>query len=190
MRKTLLPLITGLCLLTFVGCRVVPPQKKTVDVYIDGNGKFPSYLVGKWQTEQGDWEIAFKPNGTIEHAVISLGKVKITPGHTTTVPMLGGGKGTFTPGKWTVRYFQEQKQLIVEIVIYSFRIELGSSVVHGKTREFFSGFITENSNVWQAERYSYPEYFVNTDKYENYLLPADPNENPREYLAFIKANEQ
>ena len=188
MRETLLSLISGLCLLTSVGCRAVTAQKSSVDVYIDGNGQFPSYLVGNWKTELGDWEIEFNPDGTIEHAVISLGRVKIKPGHTTTVPMVLGGKGTFTPGKWTVRYLQQQQQLIVEIVIDSFRIELGDNVIYGKTMEFFSGTVTENSNVWLAERYNYPEYFVNTDKYKNYLLPVDPNENPREYLAFIKAH--
>jgi hypothetical protein len=162
------------------------PSSIGIDVYIDGDGKFPDFLVGKWMSDQGDWEIAFNPDGTIEYAVISLARAKIVPGKVTTIPMRLGGQGKFVPGQWSVRYLQKQRQLIAEIVIDSFRIELGNDIVFGKTRDLFSGAVSEKGTIWWTERYSYPEYFVETDKYHNYPLPADPNENPKEMVVFTK----
>jgi hypothetical protein len=183
----ILPLFI-VCLLIFTGCTDVKSRKNAVNVNIEGSEQFPDYLVGTWKTDLNDWEISFKPDGTIEYAVISLGRVKIKPGQDTIVPMVSGGKGTFKPGQWSVQYFQDQHQLIVEIVIDSFHVEVGDNIVYGKTKEFFSGIIPENSDTWRAERYAYPEYYVNTDKYKNYLLPDDPNENPREILLFKKVH--
>jgi hypothetical protein len=168
------------------GCTNPVSDKNQTQVYIDGNGIFPSFLAGVWKSDQNDWEIAFKPDGTIEYTVISLGRVKVVPGKITTIPMRLGGEGKFVPGQWSVRYLQEQRQLIVEIIIESFRIELGKDIIFGKARDYFSGVVSENGAIWRTERYSYPEYFVETDKYHNYPLPSDPNENPKEPLVFVK----
>ena len=181
-----------LCLLVFVisGCRSDAIIKNGVEVSVDGDGRFPAFLVGTWKADHGGWEIVFAPDGKITSAVISLGRVKLTPGRVTTVPMEMGGKGTFTPGPWSVQYLQEQRQLIVEIAVEKFRVELDKNIVKGRTRDFFIGEVSQDGENWWAQRFSYPEYTVDTAKFPNYKLPVDPNENPKETLLFEKVQPE
>jgi hypothetical protein len=74
----------------------------------------------------------------------------------------------------------------VEITIESFRVEMGENAVKGKTRDFFIGQVNRDGTQWWTERFSYPEYIVDTAKFPNYKLPTDPNENPRENILFQK----
>ena len=108
------------------------------------------------------------------------------PGRVTATQMKLGGKGLFEPGRWTVQYSQERRELIVEIAIERFRVELGDNVVQGRTRDFFVGLVSSDGQLWWTDRFSFPEYIVDTGKYHNYKLPFDPNDNPRQSLIFRK----
>ena len=145
-------------------------HKNKVEVIIQGGGKFPDFLVGTWKANNGSWEIVFEPDGKISSAVISLGLVRIKPGQVTTIPMKLGGKGEFEPGVWTVQYLQKQRELIVEIVIDSFRAELGDDIVRGSTRDFFIGPVSQDGKLWWVERYTFPEYITDTETYHNLSL--------------------
>lgn len=159
--------------------------KKAVEVIIDGDGRFPKNLAGLWRSENNIWDIYLEPNGKVSWAVISLGEEKIEAGKTKTVQR-SGGKGIFKPGLWSVIYLQRQRELTVEIAIDYFRTELGENVIHGKRRDIFTGMVSRDGTLWQTERFSYPESIVDTPNYHNYLLPVDPNENPKETLLFRK----
>jgi hypothetical protein len=158
-------------------------------VTIDGDGKFPDFLVGRWKADRGGWEIHFEPDGTISSAVVSIGRVTMKPGQTTTVPMQLGGQGIFEPGRWTVQYSHAQRELIVEIVIDRFHVELGDNVLRGKTRDFFVGLVSQDGQLWPVERISFPEYIADTKQNPNRKLPFDPNDNARESLLFQKVRE-
>lgn len=108
------------------------------------------------------------------------------PGQVTVVPMKLGGKGVFEPGQWTVQYLQEQRELIVEITIDRLRVEFGESVLRGRTRDFFVGSVSGDGTSWWADRFSFPEYVADTNEHPDYVLPSDPNDNPRESLLFQK----
>ena len=175
-----------LCVVSLTGCYT---GRKNVDVIVDGNGIFPANLAGLWRSDNNVWDIDLKPDGKIAWAVISLGEVKIEPGKTTRVPMKEGGKGIFEPGQWTVWYLQKQRELTVEITIDYFRTQLGKDIIHGKTRDTFTGQVSQDGTLWWTQRYSYPEYIVDTPKYHEYKLPVDPNENPKESLLFRKIKD-
>lgn len=189
MKRLLTLSVCCLSALLLSSCRSSTGDKRNVEVIIDGDGQFPEFLVGKWKADKGGWEIVFEQDGTISSAVVSLGRVKMEPGRVAIVPMRLGGEGTFEPGQWTVQYLQEQRQLIVEITIAHFRTEMGDSVLQGQTRDFFTGKVSTDGQFWSAERYSFPEYIVDTGKYHNYKLPFHPNDNPRETLIFQKVFE-
>jgi hypothetical protein len=189
MRRLLLVSVVSLIVLLLAGCYSDAGKKYAVDVIIDGNGQFPSFLVGKWRADGGIWEFTLEPDGAISSAAVSLGQVRLKPGRVTTIPMRLGGKGLFKPGRWAVQYLQLQRQLVVEIVIDYFRIELGKDIVQGKTLDFFVGIVSDDGTYWPAEWYSFPEYVVNTKSYHNYELPFDPNDNPRGNLIFRKVAE-
>ena len=171
------------------GCRNPAADNDGVEVTVDGDGQFPAFLVGTWKAEDGGWELVFEPDGKISSAIVSIGRAKLQPGRTTTVPMQMGGKGVYKPGLWTVQYFRERRELIVEIAIDQFRVELGDNVIQGRTRDFFVGSVSADGRYWWAARLNFPEYVVDTEKYHNYKLPFDPNENPRESILFQKVTE-
>ncbi len=168
------------------GCQSSVGSKGGIEVIIDGDGRFPEFLVGRWQADKGGWEVVFEPDGKISSAVVSLAKVRMKPGRVTTTQMVLGGEGRFEPGKWTVQYSQQRRELIVEIAIEHFRVELGDNLVQGKTRDFFIGSVSTDGRLWWADRYNFPEYIVDTKKHPNYKLPFDPNDSPRESLVFQK----
>ena len=185
MKQILFPV----CILLILFLGNCQGHKNYVEVIIQGGEQFPDFLVGTWKADKGGWEIVFEPDGTISSAVISLGLVRIKPGQITTIPMKLGGKGIFKPGIWTVRYLSKQRELIVEIAIENFHTELGDEIVRGSTRDFFVGPVSQDGTLWWVERYSFPEYIVDTDTYHDYKLPFDPNDNPKESLIFEKTTE-
>ena len=189
MRRLSLLLVCLLLVSLLIGCQN-NIKNSGVEVTVEDNGRFPSYLVGTWIADRGGWEFVFDSEGKITSAVVSIGRVRLKPGRKTTVPMEMGGKGTFIPGLWTVQYLPDQRQLIVEISINSFSVGLGENIIKGSTRDFFIGQVSKDGTQWWTERFSYPEYIVDTDKFPNYKLPTDPNENPRENILFQKVPKQ
>ena len=189
MKKLILLLICVLFFYLSGGCRDSSQRYSDVEVFIDGNEEFPEFLVGTWRADKRGLEIVFEPDGKISSAIVSLGRVRMKPGETTTTQMVLGGKGIFEPGKWTVQYSNEKRELGVDIVIENFRVELGDDVVQGKTRDFFIGLVSSDGRLWWAERYKFPEYIVDTKKNPNYKLPFDPNEAPGESIVFQKVQE-
>lgn len=186
--KRFVLLIVYICLAAILsGCR--SSAGSGVDVIVDGDGQFPDFLVGTWKAEKGGWEFVFEPDGKISSAIVSIGRAKLQPGRTTTVPMQMGGKGVYKPGPWSVQYSHRQRELIVEITIDYFLVKLGDNIVKGRTRDFFVGSVSTDGKSWWADRLTFPEYVVDTDKYHNYELPFDPKDNPRESILFQKVSE-
>lgn len=170
--------------MVYSGCQ--NPAGNGVEVTIDGIEQFPDFLVGTWKAEEGDWEFVFEPDGKISSAVVSIGRAKLQPGRTTIIPMQMGGKSVYKPGPWSVQYSHQQRELVVEIAIDQFHVELGDDFIEGRTRDFFVGSVSADGNSWWTDRLSFPEYVVDTDKFHNYKLPFDPKDNPRESILFRK----
>ncbi|MHC4120123.1 MAG: hypothetical protein ACYSWO_21730 [Planctomycetota bacterium] len=189
MKQLVFPLLCGLSVLLHGGCHRSVQGRPAVEVTIEGNGQFPEFLVGTWKADKSGWEIVFEPNGAISSAVVSLGRVRIKPGQTTTVPMKLGGKGVFEAGQWAVEYLPDRRELTVEIAIASFRVELGDGVVKGRTLDVFTGSISADGRSWWANRFSFPEYVADTKKYRDRKLIVDPNDDPPEQLLFQKVSE-
>ncbi len=189
MKQLTLLLLCGLAVLSCSGCRAPAESLPAVEVVIEGDGQFPEFLVGTWKADSGGWEIVFEPNGTISSAVVSLGRVRMKPGQVTTVPMKLGGKGEFEAGPWAVQYSPERRELVVEIAIASFRVELGDNVLKGRTLDIFTGSISADGRLWWVNRFNFPEYVADTKKYRDHKLTIDPNDNPPEELLFRKVSK-
>jgi len=185
--KQIVPLLLcGLSVFSHSGCHGSAESPPAVEVVVDGDGQFPDFLVGTWKADSGGWEIVFEPNGTISSAVVSLGRVRMKPGQVTTVPMKMGGKGVFEAGPWAVQYSPDRRELLVEIAIASFRVELGDDVLKGRTLDIFTGSISADGRSWWANRFSFPEYVADTKKYRDHKLTVDPDDSPPEGLLFQK----
>ncbi|MHC4508261.1 MAG: hypothetical protein ACYTAO_04775 [Planctomycetota bacterium] len=189
MKRIAILFVCGLSTSLLHGCHNHDRNEGGVEIIIEGGESFPDFLVGTWKADRGGWEFVFETDGTISSAVVSLGRVRLKPGQVTTVPMLLGGEGLFRPGPWAVQYSYEQRELIVDIKIEQFRIELGESVVKGRTQDIFAGSISGDGRLWWAERFSYPEYVADTKKYPNHKLDVEHSDTPREGLLFRKVRE-
>jgi len=100
----------------------------------------------------------------------------------TTVPMRLAGKGVFKPGEWTVRHSPETCELVIEIVVEDLNVE--GRYIAGQTRDFFAGPVCEDG--YAADRFSFAEYIVNTNKCHEFELPSHPNDATRKNVAFCK----
>ena len=149
--------------------------ESSVEVIIEGGGKFPKSLVGRWKAHDHGWEFVFEPDGTISSAIIGLGHANIIPGQTRTIPTREeGGDAIFTPGLWTVYYSHETRELVVETVMDHIHFPMGEHLLEGKVRDLFMGEVSKNSKFWQAEWYAFPDYIAYTP--EPKRLTRDPNE--------------
>ena len=131
--NTIKLIVTGLFIVMLFssGCQENTKRNTGVDVIISGNGDFPESLAGRWKADKGGWEIEFDSNGSISSAIISFGRIEVTPGQTTTVPMKLDGTGVVEPGVWIVEYEPLSRELTVEINIKNYRMELGDDIVEG-----------------------------------------------------------
>jgi len=189
-----------LCLMaaTLCGCQgnknasnatTSPPNargEEAVKVIVEGGGQFPESLVGTWRAPDEGWEFVFEPNGTISSAVISLGRVRIKPGQTTTVPTITGGQGVFKAGQWSVHYVPVTRELTVKIVLESLRIEMGDNILEGKSTDVFVGTVSQTADAWQTEKTSFPQYTAHTAEHPTFELSADPVYGDVETITFEK----
>lgn len=179
-------------LAVLAGCQNIAGNnaEKAVDVFVEGGGQFPEFLVGQWKEERTGWEFVFESDGSISSAVHTIGRVKLKPGQTTEVPMIENGKGVFEPDLWIVQYFPERNELLVEITLKHFRAQKGEQIVEGSSRDIFIGPIAKDKQQWTTEWFAFPEYIVSTDTYDNYALPVDYDENPQTTLIFEKVKPE
>ena len=84
MKRFVLLLVYIFLAAALAGCQNSAAYKNGVEVTVDGDGQFPAFLVGTWKAEEGGWEFVFEPDGKISSAIVSIGRVKLQPGRTTT----------------------------------------------------------------------------------------------------------
>lgn len=154
-------IIAVLCLLAGVlGCQ--QPNQSMI-VIIEGDGGFPSELVGVWKTQDEKWEIEFLPDGSIREALIPLGSIRLQPGETKTFEMPRfEGRGEFNAGQWSVFWNQEQRELGVVLVIDHFYQDVGNHAVEGASTDFIFGEVSKDFSRWTA--------VLNTQSYLEALL--------------------
>ncbi|MHC4111023.1 MAG: hypothetical protein ACYSUY_08105 [Planctomycetota bacterium] len=175
-------LMFGLC-----GCQ---NANSGIDVIIEGGGEFPEFLVGEWKSDKDGWEFVFEPDGTLSSAVVSLGRVRLKPGEVTTVKMKMDGEGIYEPGEWIVHYIPAGRELMVRITLKKLYLELGESVLEGKSADVFAGTIAQNGKVWQVEWTSFPDYVAHTDKHPNFPISDETSYGFSKTLIFEKATEE
>jgi hypothetical protein len=180
-------LALGLWTILIGGCnRPFHEQADPVKVVIEGDGAFPSFLAGRWQAQQYGWEFQFEPDGRISSAVIGLGRVRIVPGKTTTMPTRSGDQAVFTPGLCVVHYAPSTRELTVEITMDHVRVEMAGNLVEGSSRDTFVGPITLAGRTWQAQWTTFTRYLARTPDKASFDLSTDPTYGETKPLIFEK----
>lgn len=163
----------GCCVILFgpAGCQ---NANRGIEVIVEGNGKFPESFAGRWRANKGFWEFVFEPDGRISSAAIGLGGVEMKPGQVTRFRTRNGGKGVFKPGLWTVQYNPEYRELTVEVVIEHFYQDLGKHAIEGDSTDIFTGQVSENSDVWQADWFSFGKYIAHIPEPNEFYNVPEP----------------
>ena len=170
-----------------VGCQGPLSKKSGVDVIIEGGGKFPKLLAGRWKDAKKGWEFVFEPDGTISSAVIDSGFMAVKPSEgTATKPMKMEGKAVYELGQWTVRYSPKERKLSVEVVVDFFHVDLGRDALEGYSTDSFVGPVSQDWTQWEAEWMSAPTLIALTPEPD--VLPVDPNDTIQTLL-FEKVTE-
>ena len=170
-----------------VGCRSAPaPSPSRVSVQIEGQGAFPAALAGRWKADRDGWEFVFDSEGRIVSAVLSLGRVAITPGHPVTLPTRSGGEGRFEPGDWTVHYAPETRQLTLKIAMDHVRVAMADAILEGRTTDTFSGTLSPADGTWQAQWTAFNQYTIQTPGRPAQALSTDKTYGETKALTFQK----
>jgi len=180
-----------LCLLVAaaVGCNG-RHQNSGMSVVVQGEGRFPASLAGRWTADRDGWEFVIEPDGRIASAVLSLGRVRVTPGQTVTVPTRGGGEGVFEPGEWTVYYEPGTRQLTVKIAMDHVRVEMGEAVLEGSTIDVLSGAVSVADGIWQVQWSAFNTYTVSGTNKPATELSTHPEYGETKALTFQRAAEE
>jgi len=170
------------------GCsRPVSRPAGAVDVMVEGPGAFPTTLAGRWQASRDGWELELEPDGQIAAAIVSLGRVRVIPGKTTTVPTVSGHEGVFTPGPWTVHYTPETRELTVRITLSHVRVEMAGNILEGSSTDTFVGPVDLVAGTWQTQWTTFTRYVAQTPDHQLIDLSTDPNCGETQSLTFRKA---
>lgn len=160
------------CLVFLSGLGGCQGANKGVEVIVEGGGKFPKSFAGKWRA--GVWQFVFEPDGTISSAVIHMGAVEMTPGKVTRYPTRYGGKGVFEPGLWSVQYSPDTRELLVVVVIKRFYQDIGAAALEGNITDILVGPVSENSELWQAEWFSFGRLVAHTPEPNEFYNADEP----------------
>jgi len=184
-------LICGVLSFLAGGChRPLANQAGPVGVIVEGNKAFPGELAGQWKADTDGWELVFAADGRIVSAVISLGRVRVIPGQTTTVPTKSGGEGIFTPGQWTVHYLPSSGQLTVRIVMDHVRVEVGEGIMEGSSMDVFAGPVDPRADTWQTQWTTFTRYTVRAPGKPPFDLSTNPTYGETKPLLFRKVAGQ
>ena len=161
-----------------------------VRVVVEGGGPFPEALRGRWQADRDGWQLVFEADGRISAAVISMGRVEVRPGATTTVPTRSGGQGVFEPGVWTTHYVPDTNELTVKISMDYVRVEMGENTLEGKSTDIFAGKVAPSEGLWQAEWTTFTDYTARTPQGQTFKLATDAMYGESKLLTFRKVQEK
>lgn len=178
------------CALTAAGCsRPLNPPARPVEVMVEGGGEFPDSLAGEWKADQHGWEFVIEPDGQISSAVISLGRVRVIPGRTTTVPTKSGDQGVFTPGPWTIHYDPATSQLTVKITMAHVRVQMGDEILEGASTDVFAGPVS-SEGAWQVQWTTFTRYTAHTPEKPSFDLSTDETYGETKSLVFAKTSDK
>jgi hypothetical protein len=161
-----------------------------MSVVVDGGGRFPASLAGRWRSDRDGWEFVLGRDGHIVSAVLSLGRVRITPGQTVTIPTRGGGEGVFEPGEWTVYYEPERGELTIKVAMDHVRVEMGEAVLEGSTIDILSGAISAIDGTWQVQWSAFNRYTVQGTGQAATELSTPPERGETKALIFERVPEE
>lgn len=165
------------------------PQAKpvqTVAVATQDGSPFPAAMAGHWKSDRHGWEFIIEPDGRIASAVLSFGRIAVTPGETTTLTTKTGEQATLTPGPWAVHYDPAAHMLTIRIAMEHIRIPMTPNLLEGSSNDVFTGVVAPSMDTWQAEWTTFTSYKAHTADGQTADLSTDKTYGETVALVFTK----
>ena len=180
--------VLGVTAMMTVGGCAQPEDKPDVamNVATEDGSVFPAALAGEWKSDRHGWQFVIEPDGRISAAVISLGRVRIAPGETASVPTISGAPAVFTPGPWTAHYDPTARMLTIKIAMSHIRVPMAQSVLEGSSADVFTGDVSPTMDVWQAQWTAFTDYTARTGESKPIDLSTDKTYGETQPLVFTK----
>lgn len=185
--------MTTLCVaMTGIGGCTQPQSRHVAPVVVvtDDGSAFPASLAGPWKADRHGWEFVIEPDGRIASAVISLGRVTVLPGQTTTVATRTGDQALFTPGPWTVHYDPATRMLTVKIAMSHVRVPMGPHILEGSSTDVFTGAVSPEMDTWQTEWTTFTDYKAQMPEGKSVDLATDKTYGETQPLLFTKTPDR
>jgi hypothetical protein len=164
-----------------------PADPMTVTVV--GGASFPNALAGRWTADQDGWEFVFEPDGRIASIVLSLGRVTVFPGQTTTVSTVDSGEAVFTPGPWAVHYETDTRMLTVKLNMEHIHIPMDENVLEGSSTDIFSGLLSDDLSTWRVEWTTFTRYKAHIGELMSLNLSTDETYGETKSLLFERTRD-
>jgi hypothetical protein len=182
--------LSGLTALLLLGCHgSLDRSRGGVDVVVEDGEHLPDGIAGRWQADRDRWEFVFAPDGRILSAVIGLGRVRVVAGRVTTVPTWSGNKAVFAPGRWTVHYAPDTRQLTLRIVMDHVCVRMAGDTLEGSSTDVFTGPIDLTKGLWQADHTTFTRYTAYTADKPPADLSTDPTYGETMPVTFRKTSD-
>lgn len=182
-------LLTLLCAtaMTVGGCgHTRSKEVAPVTVGTQDRSPFPAGLAGHWKSDRHGWEFVIEPDGRISSAVISLGRVQVYPGRTTTVTTVTGEQAVFTSGLWAIDYDPASRMLVVKIAMSRVRVPMGPQTLEGSSTDVFSGEVSPMMDTWQTQWTAFTDYRARTGASKSVELSTDKTYGDAQPLVFTR----
>lgn len=149
MRKKLFILLVLFSLFFFTNC-----QSNRSGISAGDISGFPAEIAGTWTTDDGKWQMNFKPDG-------SLHSIKYYFNAEPMVISEGGGSDYFKDkpesvrsiyifGENSVHYDEKTSVLTVEVAIENFEIKRPMGRLEGSMLDKFTGAVSDDKKTWTA----------------------------------------
>ena len=141
------------CAVFVFGCQD-SATTKNADAAIDGNRKFPKFLIGRWvsQSEESQWGIQLTSDGTVARIYHHFaGDIDLQEGGDY---LEGPDEGTyafFIAGDCTANFDSETNYLKVEINLDQYNMQLPQGNLQGKSKDIFEGYVSKTSKIWKTK---------------------------------------
>ncbi|MHC4153661.1 MAG: hypothetical protein ACYST6_01860 [Planctomycetota bacterium] len=186
MKRLLVLIGCTVFLLALAGC---PNANSGGNTIVTGDGRFPAFLVGVWQVDEGmykgRWGLKFEPDGSISKVVHpAAGAIDMAQGG---MYLEGPDPNTyamFVMGPCRAKYDAAARELKVEVILEYYKMKLPSGELEGRSDDYLEGPVSADGKTWQVNWRSYG-WLEGAEPPDPNLIDAHP-----EPLVFTKLSSE
>jgi hypothetical protein len=145
-------LVLAGCIVVLAGLAGCKKADRGVEVIVESGDEFPEFLAGTWKADKHNWQVRFEGDGRISSIVhvIWPKPIDVDEGGLYVEGPEEGMYAMFVTGPCEAEYDENTRELSVKIILEHYDMKLPRINLEGKSRDYFTGFVSEDGNTWKA----------------------------------------